>query len=154
MACWMAAAACNFVKSAVCAEKLKALSHYTQQVFWPVPSNAPYSGKRNTIAACAFTFFFGGEFYFSSFFTTRSLLTGNWSGWICYSCCSHFLFLLLPRQQQQDFHGLFNSEKNGVQKYPPKHFCSVFVLIKLSTLSCKYSSWYWLYQFKSNSSSA
>ena len=31
-----------------------------------------------------------------------------------------------------------NSEKNGVQKYPPKHFCSVFVLIKLCTLSCKY----------------
>ena len=30
------------------------------------------------------------------------------------------------------------SEKNGVQKYPPKHFCSVFVLIKLCTLSCKY----------------
>ena len=68
----------------------------------------PYSGKWNTIAACAFVFFCG-NFLFLSFFTTPSLLTGNWSGWIC---CSHFPFLLLlPRQQQQDFHGLFNDDR-------------------------------------------
>ena len=112
----------------------KTLSHYTQQVFWPVPSNAPYSGKRNTIAACAFTFFFGGEFYFSSFFTTRSLLTGNWSGWIC---CSHFPFLLLPRQQQQDFHCLFNDDR-------PLYFCRntfVFWCALILILFCYCSLW-------------
>ena len=36
------------------------------------------------------------------------LLTGNWPGLIC---CSHFPFLLLHRQQQQGFYGLFKDDR-------------------------------------------